>query len=296
MLLYLDNAHVDRARIRWPAGAATRASTRISAARSSSCTRSASMAATRRQDVEALGAHPHGLVGGAAQGDRRSPGSFHFFRERAHEPGAEDLARPALCRERRAEEGVAALRDLAAHPATARHIATKLARHFIADGRRPTRSSASRRVFTRQRRRSRHASPPRWSPRTRSGSTPFAKLRTPSDLRDRRLPRHRLHAAGRRCSSAACACSTSRRSSRRSRRAGPTMRRRGPRPRRCCAAPNGARAFADRMPDPPDPVALAAGAPRRGAAGRDAAGDPPARLAPHRRSRCCSPARSFRRR
>ena len=31
------------------------------------------------------------------------------------------------------EQGVAALRDLARHPSTARHIATKLARHFVAD-------------------------------------------------------------------------------------------------------------------------------------------------------------------
>jgi uncharacterized protein (DUF1800 family) len=32
-----------------------------------------------------------------------------------------------------AEQGLAILRDLASHPATARHVATKLARHFAAD-------------------------------------------------------------------------------------------------------------------------------------------------------------------
>jgi uncharacterized protein (DUF1800 family) len=54
------------------------------------------------------------------------------FVELAHEPGARKvLARtyPAGA----ADQARAILRDLAAHPATARHIATKLARHFAGD-------------------------------------------------------------------------------------------------------------------------------------------------------------------
>lgn len=59
------------------------------------------------------------------------PGSF-VFSPGLHEPGAapllgRDYAQPDLA------QGVAALTDLAHHPATAQFIATKLARHFVAD-------------------------------------------------------------------------------------------------------------------------------------------------------------------
>ncbi len=60
-----------------------------------------------------------------------APGRF-MFRPALHEPGAQVI----LGREYPdggVEQGVAVLRALATHPATARHIATKLARHFIAD-------------------------------------------------------------------------------------------------------------------------------------------------------------------
>jgi uncharacterized protein (DUF1800 family) len=59
------------------------------------------------------------------------PGQF-MFRPALHEPGAK-----SLLGKRYAEDGVAqgeaVLRDLAASPATARHISIKLARHFVAD-------------------------------------------------------------------------------------------------------------------------------------------------------------------
>jgi uncharacterized protein (DUF1800 family) len=59
------------------------------------------------------------------------PGQF-IFREAMHEPGPK-----TLLGKRYAQEGVeqprAILHDLARHPATARHIATKLVRHFVAD-------------------------------------------------------------------------------------------------------------------------------------------------------------------
>jgi uncharacterized protein (DUF1800 family) len=63
--------------------------------------------------------------------DNGTPGEF-FFREPFHEPGAK-----ALLGNRYSQDGLrqgeAILRDLAVHPATAKHLAAKLARHFIAD-------------------------------------------------------------------------------------------------------------------------------------------------------------------
>jgi len=55
-----------------------------------------------------------------------------FFNERMHEPGTQhvidrDYDQPGVA------QGEAVLRRLAAHPATAKHIALKLARHFVAD-------------------------------------------------------------------------------------------------------------------------------------------------------------------
>jgi len=60
-----------------------------------------------------------------------TPGKFAFH-DGAHEPGAK-----TILGERYSQTGIAqpraVLADLAKHPATARHIASKLARHFIAD-------------------------------------------------------------------------------------------------------------------------------------------------------------------
>jgi uncharacterized protein (DUF1800 family) len=69
-----------------------------------------------------------------AKGERSyegTPGTWHY-RENAHEPGAQTLLGTQYRQsgERQAE---AVLRDLARHPSTARHLARKLARHFIAD-------------------------------------------------------------------------------------------------------------------------------------------------------------------
>jgi uncharacterized protein (DUF1800 family) len=58
-------------------------------------------------------------------------GEFAFL-GRAHEPGIETVIGNAYT-EGGVEQGRAVLADLAHHPATARHIATKLSRHFIAD-------------------------------------------------------------------------------------------------------------------------------------------------------------------
>ena len=63
--------------------------------------------------------------------DEEHGGEF-WFNERMHEPGAQTVLGKSY-----AEDGVAqgraVLGDLARHPATAMHVATKLARHFVAD-------------------------------------------------------------------------------------------------------------------------------------------------------------------
>jgi uncharacterized protein (DUF1800 family) len=77
-----------------------------------------------------------GLVGGRGPlarfgGDAGAPGEFHF-RTLMHEPGDKTVLGKRY-QEQGAEEGEAVLRALALHPKTASHIATKLARHFVAD-------------------------------------------------------------------------------------------------------------------------------------------------------------------
>jgi uncharacterized protein (DUF1800 family) len=58
-------------------------------------------------------------------------GEFLFY-ARMHEPGPQTVLGKAY-RDTGVEQGRAVLQDLARHPATALHIATKLARHFVAD-------------------------------------------------------------------------------------------------------------------------------------------------------------------
>ena len=58
-------------------------------------------------------------------------GAFAFFAN-WHEPGAQTLLGRVYEQTGRAQ-GEAALRDLARHPATARHVATKFSRYFVAD-------------------------------------------------------------------------------------------------------------------------------------------------------------------
>jgi uncharacterized protein (DUF1800 family) len=59
------------------------------------------------------------------------PGTFEF-REIIHEPGAQTLLGNRYP-QAGVGQGEAVLRDLAVHPSTARFLATKLARHFVAD-------------------------------------------------------------------------------------------------------------------------------------------------------------------
>jgi len=64
-------------------------------------------------------------------GGNGKPGEF-FFRESFHEPGAKRLLGRSYSDGGYAQ-GEAILKDIALRPQTARHLATKLARHFIAD-------------------------------------------------------------------------------------------------------------------------------------------------------------------
>lgn len=84
-------------------------------------------------DVTAFARVLTGWSIGGGQGRLASgePGQF-LFRPAMHEPGpqrvlGQSYAQPGV------EQGEAVLQALARHPATARHLATKLARHFIAD-------------------------------------------------------------------------------------------------------------------------------------------------------------------
>jgi uncharacterized protein (DUF1800 family) len=86
-----------------------------------------------QDDVRALATIISGWSVGGGQGRLQDgePGKYHF-RAAFHQPGAQ-----SLLGKRYAEEGPVqgrrALRDLARHPATARHLATKLVRHFVTD-------------------------------------------------------------------------------------------------------------------------------------------------------------------
>ncbi|WP_377295808.1 DUF1800 family protein [Rhizobium sp. SGZ-381] len=66
--------------------------------------------------------------------DEKKPGpqGTFVFNAYAHEPG-DHAVMGITYAEGGEEQGRAALRDLARHPATARHLATKLVRHFVAD-------------------------------------------------------------------------------------------------------------------------------------------------------------------
>jgi uncharacterized protein (DUF1800 family) len=74
---------------------------------------------------------PNGRLAQRLAGTGEEPGHFQF-REALHQPGTQQLLGRAYAQEGLAQ-GEAALADLAQHSATARHLATKLARHFIAD-------------------------------------------------------------------------------------------------------------------------------------------------------------------
>ncbi len=87
-------------------------------------------------------------VGGFGAGGRNGePGQF-LFRPAVHEPGTRTVIGKSYAQAGRAQ-GEAIFTDIAAMPATATHLATKLARHFAADDPPPALIARLAGVFTR---------------------------------------------------------------------------------------------------------------------------------------------------
>ena len=84
-----------------------------------------------QDDVTALARVITGWTVAGRDGRRGEPGAFAFDAA-AHEPGDQTVVGRTYPGGGFGQ-GEAALNDIARHPATARHIATKLVRHFIAD-------------------------------------------------------------------------------------------------------------------------------------------------------------------
>jgi uncharacterized protein (DUF1800 family) len=66
------------------------------------------------------------------QAEKQGPAGTFMFTPNRHEPGVQTLL-GKIYSQGDVSQGEAALLDLARHPATAQHIALKLARHFVAD-------------------------------------------------------------------------------------------------------------------------------------------------------------------
>ena len=79
-------------------------------------------------------------------GDNPEHGGEFSFNPRLHEPGGKTVM-GKLYEDDGVEQGCAVLRDLAVHPATATHVATKLARYFIADSPPPALVEKMAKVF-----------------------------------------------------------------------------------------------------------------------------------------------------
>jgi uncharacterized protein (DUF1800 family) len=84
-----------------------------------------------QDDVTNLARLLTGWAVGQANVERSEPGKF-FFAANRHEPGTWAVAGKRYADEGQ-RSGEKALDDLARHPSTARHIATKLARHFVSE-------------------------------------------------------------------------------------------------------------------------------------------------------------------
>ena len=194
-------------------------------------------------------------IGGEDQGrrfarlglDSGKPGEF-FFREVFHEPGAKRLLGKSYG-EDGVKQGEAILEDLAQRPETARHISTKLARHFIADDP-PTGGGGTHdpvpgsRVAASSRR-----STPRCSHRRRPGASRWRNSRRRPTTSIPRTARSRC-----RCATNDARCRPSRRwvsaiSCRARRPAGPTPAPTGMDPPRCSSALPGRTVVAQRMGD-----------------------------------------------
>src|SRR6202171_2500274 len=84
-----------------------------------------------QDDVTSLARVITGWTFAGRQGQLGTPGSF-VFNANAHQPGAQPLLGKSY-ENNGVAQGEAALEDIARHPSTAKFIATKFARHFVAD-------------------------------------------------------------------------------------------------------------------------------------------------------------------
>jgi uncharacterized protein (DUF1800 family) len=84
-----------------------------------------------QDDVTSLARIITGWTFAGRQGQLGRPGSF-VFNANAHQPGAQRLL-GKIYEDNGVAQGEAALADIARHPSTAKFIATKFARHFVAD-------------------------------------------------------------------------------------------------------------------------------------------------------------------
>jgi uncharacterized protein (DUF1800 family) len=98
-----------------------------------------------QDDVTSLARIITGWTFAGREGKLGAPGSF-VFNANAHQPGAQRLLGKIYPSDGVAQ-GEAALADIARHPATAKFIATKFARHFVADDPPPALVARLRDVF-----------------------------------------------------------------------------------------------------------------------------------------------------
>jgi uncharacterized protein (DUF1800 family) len=98
-----------------------------------------------QDDVTSLARIITGWTFAGRQGQLGAPGSF-VFNANAHQPGTQRLL-GKVYENNGVAQGEAALADIARHPSTAKFIATKLARHFVADDPPPALVSRLQDVF-----------------------------------------------------------------------------------------------------------------------------------------------------
>ena len=98
-----------------------------------------------QDDVTSLARILTGWTFAGRQGRLGSPGSF-VFNANAHEPGAQPLLGKTY-QDNGVAQGEAALADIARHSSTATFIATKFARHFVADDPPPALVARLRQAF-----------------------------------------------------------------------------------------------------------------------------------------------------
>ena len=100
-----------------------------------------------QEDVTSLARVITGWTFAGRNGRLGPPGSF-AFNANAHQPGAQQVLGKTYAQSGIAQ-GEAVLADIARHPSTAKFIATKFARHFVADDPPPALVAKLRGVFTR---------------------------------------------------------------------------------------------------------------------------------------------------